>query len=82
MKSIYPIINRWIAEGLQAGLAILGFATFMMYIVGSGVVAAAEIRLATYQLIALGLNLFMLLVFTVFALLRRRLENAGTVHNA
>ena len=82
MKSIYPIINRWIAEGLQAGLAILGFATFMMYIVGSGVVAAAEIRLATYQLIALGLNLFILLVFTAFALLRRRLENAGTVHNA
>lgn len=71
MQSISAITNRWIAGGSQIGLAILAFAT-LMYIVGSGAVAAAEIRLATYQMIALGLNLLMLFVFAVFAVLRER----------
>lgn len=76
MKSIYSIANRWIAEGAQIALAVIAFAT-IMYTAGSATVVAAEIRLSTYLLIALGLNLFMLLVFTALAVFRGRLEDAA-----
>ena len=76
LQSIRSITNRLFAEASQVGLAVLAFAT-LLYILGSATVAAGEIRLATYLLTALGINLFMLLVFAVIAVIRGRFEHAS-----
>lgn len=76
MHSIRSISNRLIAEGSQILFSVFALATFAWF-TGSATVIGSEISLANYLYVALGINLFMLLVFSVYAISRRQKEQAA-----